>query len=316
LKRRKLRICDSNSAVITSMFAGMGKNATLRVDTSAPDDDENTAKLTYSWSFGPNKNLNYDATATATQSGDDWLVHWDTTVLHPKLQPGMTFQYSDDKNYLTPVTDRDGQPLLTWQTIGVVNLSRNHLDSAAPIASILRQFDDTINDQSIADQFNGTQDDVVTVVKLRQEDLDQVNDQLKQVPGVTVVEQGALLTTNRDLASPAIDGLQASWQSAIDAAAGWSVLLISDSGHDKGQPTEQLTSTPPRDTPPIRTTLDSRLQMLAQQAVGTETRPAVGTRMPVSILIVVDLPAPFGPRYPRSSPRSTRNETPLTARTT
>ena len=263
------------TAVITSMFAGMGKNATLRVDTSAPDDDENTAKLTYSWSFGPNKNLNYDATATATQSGDDWLVHWDTTVLHPKLQPGMTFQYSDDKNYLTPVTDRDGQPLLTWQTIGVVNLSRNHLDSAAPLASILRQFDDTINDQSIADQFNGTQDDVVTVVKLRQEDLDQVNDQLKQVPGVTVVEQGALLTTNRDLASPAIDGLQASWQSAIDAAAGWSVLLISDSGHDKGQPTEQLTSTPPRDTPPIRTTLDSRLQMLAQQAVGTETRPAV-----------------------------------------
>ena len=42
------------------------------------------------------------------------------SVLHPKLRPGMTFQYSDDKNFLTPVVDRDGQPLLTWQTIGVV----------------------------------------------------------------------------------------------------------------------------------------------------------------------------------------------------
>ncbi|HKZ84312.1 MAG TPA: hypothetical protein VJ793_11720 [Anaerolineae bacterium] len=28
----------------------------------------------------------------------------------------------------------------------------------------------------------------------------------------------------------------------------------------------------------------------------TITSPCVGTRMPVSILIVVDLPAPFGPR--------------------
>jgi hypothetical protein len=32
--------------------------------------------------------------------------------------------------------------------------------------------------------------------------------------------------------------------------------------------------------------------------------PEVGTRMPVSILIVVDLPAPFGPRYATDSPAS------------
>ena len=36
-----------------------------------------------------------------------------------------------------------------------------------------------------------------------------------------------------------------------------------------------MTSTPPRDTAPIRTTLDTRLQLLAQQAVPTEPRPAV-----------------------------------------
>ena len=38
----------------------------------------------------------------------------------------------------------------------------------------------------------------------------------------------------------------------------------------------------------------------------TRTSPDVGTRIPVSILMVVDLPAPFGPMYPTSSPGSSR----------
>src|SRR6202163_1923838 len=38
----------------------------------------------------------------------------------------------------------------------------------------------------------------------------------------------------------------------------------------------------------------------------TTPRPAVGRIIPVRILTVVDLPAPFGPRNPRISPGSTR----------
>ena len=264
---------DSNAATaaITSMFDGMGKNASVDVAVTQDGDDENSARLAYSWTFGPGKTLRYDATATAVQSGDDWHVRWSTTALHPKLQNGMTFQYSDEKSFLTPVTDRDGQPLLTWQTLGVVNLSRAHLESAAPLAAVVAQFDPTITAESIAAQFAATRDDVVTVVKLRQQDSSEVADQLSTIPGVTVADQGALLTANRDLASPAISGLESLWQNAIDAAAGWSVRLVDD----KGQPAEQLASTPPGDIAPIRTTLDTRLQLLAQQAVATEPRPAV-----------------------------------------
>lgn len=265
----------ASTAAITSMFNGMAKDATLKIGTSQPGDDDKTATLDYSWSFGNDKAFDYAATATATQAGDDWRVHWDTTLLNPKLKPGMTFQYSDEKSILTPVTDRDGQPLLTWQTIGVVNLTREHLDSAAPLANVLHAFDDTITAESVAAQFSATTDDVVTVVKLRQDDLATVNDQLTQIPGVSVAEQGALLTTNRDLYSPAVDGLHELWQKAIDDSAGWSVTLVSTEGPNKGQPTEQLASTPPRDTPPLRTTLDIRLQLLAQQAVAKEARPTV-----------------------------------------
>src|SRR6476646_7176637 len=46
----------------------------------------------------------------------------------------------------------------------------------------------------------------------------------------------------------------------------------------------------------------------------TATLPSVGGMKPVIILMVVDLPAPFGPRKPSTSPRSTVNEIPSTAR--
>jgi hypothetical protein len=264
---------DSSAAapVISGMFDGMGKDATVTVNVVAAGDDNPTAKLDYTWSFGPGRTFAYEADATAAKAGDDWHVTWSPEVLLPKLRPGMTFQFSDDKNFLTPVVDRDGQPLLAWQTIGVVNLARAHLASADALAAAVRQFDDTTTAASINDQFNATQDDTVTVIKLREQDLAQVKDQLAQIPGVTVNEQGALLTANPDLSSPAIDGLQALWQKAIDATAGWSVNLVDD----KGAPTEALATTPPGDTQPIRTTLDTRLQLLAQQAVATEARPTV-----------------------------------------
>lgn len=265
--------------VITSMFDGLGTNASVTVDVAEPDDaapdataeNQATTKLGYTWTFGPGRTLHYEATATAAKDGDAWRVRWSPTALHPKLAPGVSFQYSDDKNFLTPVVDRDGQPLLAWQTVGVVNLTRDHLASAAALAPLLAQFEPTITPETITAQFDGHSDAVVTVIRLRQADLDLVAGQLAQIPGVTVAEQGALLTANRDLSSPAIGGLQEIWQKRIDATAGWSVYLVDDNG----EPVDELTSTPPGDTKPIRTTLDTRLQMLAQQAVAAEPRPAV-----------------------------------------
>lgn len=265
---------DAATPVITSMFDGMGKNAAVTVDVTEPDDsaeNQATTKLGYTWTFGPDRTLHYESTATATKDGDDWHVQWSPTALHPKLASGVSFQYSDDKNFLTPVVDRDGQPLLTWQTVGVINLTREHLASAPVLAPVLAQFEPTITAETITAQFDGNSDDVVTVIRLRQADLDLVANQLAQIPGVSVAEQGALLTANRELSSPAISGLQEIWQKTIDATAGWSVDLVDA----LGQPVDVLESAPPGDTKPIRTTLDTRLQMLAQQAVAAEPRAAV-----------------------------------------
>src|SRR5438876_440715 len=46
----------------------------------------------------------------------------------------------------------------------------------------------------------------------------------------------------------------------------------------------------------------------------TETAPALGGMKPVIMRMVVDLPAPLGPRNPSTSPFPTSKETPSTAR--
>ncbi|MUL84283.1 MULTISPECIES: penicillin-binding transpeptidase domain-containing protein [unclassified Mycolicibacterium] len=261
----------ATEAAITAMFDGMGEAAAVKVSAEPEDSDEAGATLKYQWSWGEGHEFGYDTTGTAAKTGDDWLIAWTPTLLHPDLRDGLKFQYSTDSDLQTPVLDRTGQPLMTWQTVGVVSLDRAHVGSAAPLAALLAPFDATTTADSISAQFTSTSDDRVTVMKLREDDLAPVRDQLAQVPGVTVAEQGELLTTDRKLSSPAVGGLMQLWHDRITKAAGWSVYLV----RDKGAPAQRLTSQPPAPTDPMRTTLDLRLQLLAQQAVAQESRPAV-----------------------------------------
>lgn len=256
-------------AAIKSMFDGMGDAASVKV--SAEPDEQNGATLKYQWSWGEGDDFGYDTTGTTAKTGDNWLITWAPTLLHRDLRDGLRFQYSTDSDLQTPVLDRTGQPLMTWQTVGVISLDRAHLDSAAPLAALLARFDATTTAESIGAQFASNTDDRVTVMKLREDDLAQVRDQLTRVPGVTVAEQGELLTTDRQLSSPAISGLAQLWHDRITKAAGWSVYLVDGDG----APAQRLTARPPAPTDPMRTTLDLRLQLLAQQAVAQETRPAV-----------------------------------------
>lgn len=254
--------------VIEAMFAGMGADAAVAV--TAPDGAEPTVDLDYVWSFGPGREFDYRTTAQARELDDGWRIDWSPAVLHSRLRDGVTLQYSQDPDLLTPVVDRDGQPLMDWQTVGVVMLDRAQLASADALAAVLAPFD-AITGDWIRAQFDSSQDQVVTVMRLRSADLATVAAPLATIPGVTVSEQGALLTANPELRSPAISGLPGLWEDTVKQAAGWSVTLVDGDG----TPTDQLTSTPAADTGPLRTALDVRLQLLAQQAVDRETRPTV-----------------------------------------
>jgi hypothetical protein len=257
--------------VIAGMFAGMGENASVSATPVPVEDRETEFTVSYQWTFGPNREMRYDTEAAVAQNGDDWRITWSPTLLHRDLQPGLNFQFSQDSDLQTPVLDRTGQPLLTWQSVGVINLDRAQQGSAAALAPLLAPFEPGVTPESITALFNGNTDDRVTVMKLREADLALVSGALATIPGVTVVQQGELLTADRNLSSPAIAGLPELWHNRVTANSGWSVSLVDADG----APAQRLESTPPKTAEPIRTTLDLRLQLLAQRAVAVEPRPAI-----------------------------------------
>src|SRR5258708_707483 len=76
-------------------------------------------------------------------------------------------------------------------------------------------------------------------------------------------------------------------------------------------PVNRPNSAMPSGTTPIcRFTSTERA---AKSSPRISIRPAVGASRPVSIFIVVDFPAPFGPRKPKNCPGATRRLTPSTA---
>jgi hypothetical protein len=257
--------------VIAGMLAGMGDSATVTASPEPVDGRDNEFTVSYLWSFGPGRELRYDTDASATQSGEDWRIAWSPALLHRDLQPGLNFQYSQDSDLQTPVLDRTGQPLLTWQTVGVINLDRAQPASAAALAPLLAPFEPGVTPESITALFDGNTDQQVTVMKLREADLALAAPALATLPGVTVVQQGELLTADRNLRSPALAGIPELWHNRVTERSGWSVSLV---GAD-GALAQRLEATPPQPTEPIRTTLDLRLQLLAQQAVAREPRPTV-----------------------------------------
>lgn len=257
--------------VIKAMFDGMGSDAAVQMSPAPVDGEETNQTLTYRWRLAPGREFGYEATGTAEQSGDVWRLVWSPTLLHPDFKPGMSFQYSEDSQLQTPVLDRTGQPLMTWQTIGLVNLDRAHQESAAALAALLTPIEPTITPESIQAQFDADDNQVVTVIRLRESDVTPIADQLRAVPGVAIAEQGDLLTADQALSSPAMAELPKVWHDRITRTAGWSVYLVDG----QGAAAQRLTTVAPTFTDPVRTSLDLRLQLLAQAAVAAEPRPTM-----------------------------------------
>ncbi|GAA1459273.1 penicillin-binding transpeptidase domain-containing protein [Williamsia maris] len=268
----------SARAAITSMYAGMGfgdraaaQKAGKKVSVRAEGVDSKSGRgsLEFRWTFGPGKEFAYRTEATATDD-DGWRVHWDPTLLHPALTRALSFQYSDDKDLETPVTDRRGLPLLTWQTVGVVTVARDQAAArSTALAGILNRIDPSITARSIRSSAESAGSDSVAVVTLRATDLATVRGRLRAVPGVSVSEQGKLLTVDRSLRSPALAQIPDRWNDRITASAGWSVDLVDGAGTT----VDRLATRAPGDVDAVPLTMDLRLQRLAQQAVAGETKP-------------------------------------------
>ncbi len=251
------------TTALQDTFDGMG--GAKPTVSAGKDGDERT--LTWSWAL-PREHAVRFTTDVASGGGK---VTWRPTIVHPDASAdGARLLYADDKPYTTPVVDRKNAPLMTWQTVTVVNLAPEKAASAADaLATRLNPVDPTVTAAGLRKAVAG-KDSPTAVISLRAADAKKVG-RLTGIDGVTVREEGRLLTAAPVLRSPVVSGLEERWRKDIDAAAGASVTLVD---HD-GKPLRLVESFPAARVEPVRTTLDAGLQRAANLAVAGEKRPAV-----------------------------------------
>ncbi|MDJ0359507.1 penicillin-binding transpeptidase domain-containing protein [Rhodococcus sp. H29-C3] len=298
------------AAALAGLYNGLSAGGTVTAtpdftveDTSA---EGGTITLDATWRFsttqdgteepdGEPKQWQYDTTATATETDQGWRIDWDPAVLAPTLAADSTIRFTPtDALVSAKVFDRAGGELMSQQVVNLVNVDAT-ADPAA-VAALLTPIVPTITAQSIAADVAGAQGKTGTLVSLRASDVDPIAAQLAAMPGVTLAPQARLLTTDRALASPALNGISELWQQQLDANKGWSVQSVKADGS-----VEPLAGIDAQPAPDIATTLDSALQIkaenalasLPQQAAIVALQPSTGNVLAVAQNAAADAEGPI-----------------------
>lgn len=206
---------------------------------------------------------------------DGGKVPWSQHILDSRLMPGGRLVYSQDLDYASPVIGRDRNTLMSWQTVTVVSIATDAPDAdVQALADLLHGIDRSITPESvyagIADAAQEGSGGSYTVVTLRPADADPLRGPLAAIPSVTLTDQGKLLTADRRLASPALDGVPEMWHDVLAKSAGWSVD-IDNPGDDHDVRVQAAT---PEDVQNVPITMDAHVQLAAQGAVDASKLPA------------------------------------------
>ena len=228
------------------------------------DDDEAT---TAAADTGDEAAVGSRTVTTSGQAGtvkvdDQWKVRWEPTILDSRLADGGRLSYSDLLDYDTDILDRTGAPLMQWTPVTAVTLAPDAAGSADEVAQLVSGAAPTITGQSIRDGMAEAGDQPYQVVGLRPSDIDPIREQLSAVPGVSLPERGDLIRTDRELSSPALDGLPNAWLEALQASGGWSVEIV----NPDAEPIE-VAGAPMGEVDDLVSTLQVSMQQAAQSAV-------------------------------------------------
>ncbi|WP_433563741.1 NTF2-like N-terminal transpeptidase domain-containing protein [Nocardia sp. CA-151230] len=236
--------------------------------------------MTGAWNFGNKRDWKYDLQGTVRKLSVGWRISWDPAMIMPQLDAKRSAKLV--RTFATPsprVNDIVGQPLMTEQTINVVQLdpakitdpvaSTNALAAAiAPVAPL-------IDGPALMQQLAASQGKPFVAVNLRDGDFNILEPRMAPIPGVVLLKQPKLISADRRVWSPMLDALTKVWLDDRDAHSGWGVQLF----EPDGRLVTQLAGEQGPPGPDIPATMDQRLQRAAEDA-------AVSTGSPTSIVAI------------------------------
>ncbi|WP_248490212.1 NTF2-like N-terminal transpeptidase domain-containing protein [Tsukamurella sp. PLM1] len=232
------------------------------------------------WNFGDGRDWDYTTKGSASQLSIGWRISWDPAVLAPGLTPETSIRQIRTDARPPKVFAADKSDLMFAGTVHRLTVdpakTKNLGDSLARVAQIVSPVAPLVTAESLEAKAKADPGKPVPVVDLRDDDFGVLEDDLEAVPGLQDSPTGDLLISNRQLFSPLFDGIKGAWQANRDATAGWEVQLVSG---DK--PTKIVGYQGPPG-PDLRTSMDPKVQLQAENAVVQLGQPAAMVVLSVS----------------------------------
>lgn len=296
-------IDDSASAEssIAATWDGLQAEA-LSASLREVNQSENLATATYelSWELPRDRTLTYDAQMTLTQTGEQWTVRWQPSVLHPRLGANQHLELRAIPPAQASVVSDDGVELLKPGTAFRVLVNTDEVSTpraaANGISAALAQAHEVDRGVPLRDPEQLAEDlagatGVYSVAVIPAAAAEAFEGALAGEPGVRLNEEAAMVNIQPDFAPDIMARVGELVREDLVGDAGWSVSVV----NENGAALEDIERAEPNPAPAVHIALNHRVQQAAeaalepvagQQAMIVAIRPSTG-----GILAIAQTPA-------------------------
>lgn len=233
-------------------------------------EDTGSVNYRFTWALPKNRTWTYDGVLNMIRDEGTWRVRWASSALHPKLGEHQMFSLRADSPRRATVNEAGGTEVLVPGHLYRYQLDAKKagaalMSTARVVADVLRQFDDTLNPQQLAERASAASGPL-DLITLRPADRDRVTGTLDALPGVVATPEAAMLATDDSFAPAVVSEVKKAVVDELDGEPGWRVVSVNQNGAD----VDVLTEVAPKPAPSINLTLDRLVQDAAQHAVDAQ----------------------------------------------
>jgi cell division protein FtsI/penicillin-binding protein 2 len=279
-------------------------------------DDRATGRLRVTWQVPAIGAYAYTSPVTVVKTKDKWVVQYSPRTIHPRLTASTRLGTDSSRGARANILDRDGKPLVQERAVVRVGLQHDKVTDVNASVSALGQALD-VDAKALAKAVRGAgPKQFVEAQTLRKADYDAKKAQLEEIPGVLAVEATAPLAPTRSFGRALLGGVGAATAEQVkrsrgriapgeqvgqwglekafdDRLAGAPARRILIRTVDGGAPVRTLEKLPGRAPKALRTTLSTRAQTAAEQALSEQKAEAAMVVVQPSsgdVLAVADRP--------------------------
>ena len=257
-------------------FAGMHARTVDAKVTDTVEYSDGTASFNMSttWRWADDRDFSTTTSGSLRRLSTGWKVQWDPGLLHTGLPVGGRLQMiRTDARPAPTVRSVSGKSFMQMQPVNEIIINpaatRNLQRSVDALAAAIKPIAPLVTARVINDKIVANQGGETVAVTLRNPDMKMLASDPERIVGVTVVQTGMLVMTDRRLSTPLSTGLTNYWQALRDATAGWQVQQAVP-----GSPPIKLAGEQGGPAPDVMTTINQNEQLTLGDAAVEVAQPA------------------------------------------